>query len=221
MNDRLSRAGVRFLPWKGRSYETGINGKRLLILGDSHYFNTPGEVKGEDTTRRLVKECIEGDGHPFFWRIHELVASVMPKRAGSSPTVQQTYNSIAFYNYLVTSKLEHGSGGQKAAMYHASEEAMIAVIAELKPSHILILGQKTWNNFLVKTAKQSDKLQHSRETQKWNAPPSLSELWRYTLSDNHFVAATVYHPSARGSYAFSVKKPEAARVLTNFLKVSK
>lgn len=26
-----------FRPWKGENYESGVNGKRLLLLGESHY----------------------------------------------------------------------------------------------------------------------------------------------------------------------------------------
>ena len=28
---------VNFYPWRGARYDTGINNKRILILGESHY----------------------------------------------------------------------------------------------------------------------------------------------------------------------------------------
>jgi hypothetical protein len=105
-----------------------------------------------------------------------------------------------------------------AKMYKDSEPAMLAVLRELRPTHILILGRKTCNYFLSRTAKVEAFLTWHPERVKWKGvPENLSELWRYSLDDQPFLVANVYHPSARGKYSFGAQKSILAKVVSNFL----
>jgi hypothetical protein len=43
---------VEFEPWRGTDYETGINGRRILILGESHYHSCEEEEGCNDETAK-------------------------------------------------------------------------------------------------------------------------------------------------------------------------
>ncbi len=222
MNDKLlQQAGVRFLPWEGRNYRQGLpDGKRLLVLGDSHYFSKCDQVGDVNRTRELVKDCIAGRGYGFFNRIHELLEGVFEGLCSKSEGKCWTYNSIAFYNYVTSDLLTHGSGGQTSRMYKDSEPAMIVVLRELNPTHVLILGRKLWGYFLYYTCKdkQYESLNGQERLPEWNDDTNLDKLWSFSLDDGNFLAANIYHPSARGNYSFSAQKTLSKRITSNFLK---
>ena len=54
---------VKFIPWKGEEYEKGFNGKKLLILGDSHYCATEESKGGKkcDALGKCAYECMDKD----------------------------------------------------------------------------------------------------------------------------------------------------------------
>ena len=45
---------VNFYPWRGARYDTGINNKRILILGESHYCEDSD--KSQKSRHRCPKE---------------------------------------------------------------------------------------------------------------------------------------------------------------------
>ena len=45
---------VNFYPWRGAKYDTGINNKRILILGESHYCEDSD--KSQKSRHRCPKE---------------------------------------------------------------------------------------------------------------------------------------------------------------------
>jgi len=51
---------LRFRPWKSPNFEKGIDGVRLLIVGESHYSKIPVENDDPDFTIKIVEKVIEG-----------------------------------------------------------------------------------------------------------------------------------------------------------------
>ena len=45
---------VKFLPWIGTHYAKGVNSKRVMALGESHYCNHPNEAVPELTNSVIL-----------------------------------------------------------------------------------------------------------------------------------------------------------------------
>ena len=59
-DDQLRENGVVFLPWIGRAYEEGFQGRQLLILGESHY-DWPGRLQMlTNRPPEMLTRCIVG-----------------------------------------------------------------------------------------------------------------------------------------------------------------
>lgn len=126
-----------FNPWIGRSYGTdGIGGKRLLILGESHY-GGDGCHYPEFTTEVIQGMALEQGPLAFFSRVARLVVG---GRGGFSETEREDFwQRVAFYNFIQTSLDEHGDR-PTSEMWQAAREPFLQTLEELKPHLILILG---------------------------------------------------------------------------------
>lgn len=52
-------AKISFLPWIGEHYyKTGFAGKRILVLGESHYCQNVSDAS-EDITRRVIMDLFD------------------------------------------------------------------------------------------------------------------------------------------------------------------
>ena len=52
-------AKINFLPWIGEHYyKTGFAGKRILVLGESHYCQNVSDAS-EDITRRVIMDLFD------------------------------------------------------------------------------------------------------------------------------------------------------------------
>lgn len=51
---------VRFAPWVGSAYTMGIEGKRMMALGESHYCADPCDVDS-GMTNRIIRLLFEPD----------------------------------------------------------------------------------------------------------------------------------------------------------------
>lgn len=53
-------SNVKFKPWVGENYETGIHqGKKLMILGESHYCANPETEATEDITIKVIEDLLD------------------------------------------------------------------------------------------------------------------------------------------------------------------
>jgi hypothetical protein len=143
---------INFEPWAGPGANEGIAGKRILILGESHYHDC-------DT----APECREeSEGSNRDARHREMTRGVVawwkekPHRSPLSYRIPQLFhmdkapfwNCVMFYNYLQT------FAGPKARVRPSNEQwgdpanalAFQGVLDDLQPDRILVLGKKTWQN---------------------------------------------------------------------------
>ena len=92
----------RFRPWIGENYQQGRWGKRVLVLGESHY--QWDENMPIDNWPTLTIECVEEiiSGHAqgrwqAFW------TKVAVASLGHTSTLDEKrtfWHSVAFYNYI-------------------------------------------------------------------------------------------------------------------------
>ena len=129
-----------FEPWVGPLYwEEGLDGYRLLILGESHY-GDPGTEYTEFTIN-VVRELGQEKRHAFFTKVQKFVMRI-PKGVRVSDSDRAAFwNRVAFYNYIqsllagprVPKQQEHWDGASKQ---------FIEVLNKLNPHGLLRSGHE-------------------------------------------------------------------------------
>ena len=94
-----------FNPWIGKQYKTGgiFKGKKLLILGESHYGYEDENLNATtETVKRYLKNenTVKNNWKRFFTSITKICMNV--NKLNQEDKVN-FWESIVFYNYLWTS----------------------------------------------------------------------------------------------------------------------
>lgn len=194
---------VFFKPWVGAEYASGgIFGKRILVLGESHY--TDGEPDPEKTTKVLNEYLSYDTSVPSYLQSFNKFERSLAGAAANGAVRRQIWNSVVFYNYLQTPMSGPRQAGQKSD-YAASAAAFFEVLERYHPEYIIVWGYRLWD-FLP--------------ANRWEWGESLTvngksyNVGAYLLSDGTRVKAiSVKHPSAGYSWA------EWHKVLCPFLQL--
>lgn len=145
---------VKFLPWVGENYHSGINGKKTLILGESHYqWDCDRDInEWRDITKVLIQEQVDGPYTKAFWT--KIVIAFL----GHRPTQKEKkefWASVAFYNYVQESAGDGPRVAPKNESWASSESAFVEVLETLSPDFVLMLGDRLTANlskFLIERA---------------------------------------------------------------------
>jgi hypothetical protein len=132
-----------FDPWVGSRYTTdGIGGRRLLILGESHYGGDGCHYSA--FTTEVIRDMALVQGHlPFFSRVARLI---LGGRGGFSPPEREEFwHRVAFYNFIQTA-LEQQGDRPTCEMWQAGREPFLQTVTELAPHIILVLGRELHRN---------------------------------------------------------------------------
>src|SRR6266478_2421464 len=134
---------VRFVPWVGSSYDSGLKGAKTLILGESHY-----QKDGKAYSRNLNIELISGQAnktgiylgrYPFWTKIIKLVSP-------SDTDPHRFWNSVAYYNYIQEFVGLVARERPTGIMWKDAQKPFYEVLSLLKPDFILALGTNLWNS---------------------------------------------------------------------------
>ena len=127
----------------GSRYATdGIGGKRLLILGESHYGGDGCHYPA--FTSEVIRDMALQKGRlPIFSRVHRLVVG---GRGGFSEAEREDFwHRVAFYNFIQTA-LEQQGDRPTYEMWQAGREPFLQTLRELAPSIVLVLGVELHRN---------------------------------------------------------------------------
>lgn len=191
---------INFLPWVGNVYMQGVNGQRVLLLGESHY-QEPIENRNatNDYTDNFVENGIVYRSQ--YWKnITEILAN-KPFESISSDERKRLWNKFCFYNFI---QFEVGATKvPNSNDYINSEPMFLELIEALKPDKILVLMKRLWYN-----------LEFGGE---WiNSYGNLQEpVWKISHKGKTAHCWAINHPS----YIFSIEKRLAwAEKVDKFLK---
>ncbi len=161
-----SISGLTWLPWVGQNYSTRPSHKRLLVVGESHYFigktseerlaNREGRVKYLNYTRAVVSESLVN----YEWTTKTL--DTIPKLLIRSQTSEidrpRMWGDSAYYN-LVQRIMDYSQEGQPERPawndYLAGWQVFADVVKIIQPSHCLFIGVSAANSFNHWIATQS------------------------------------------------------------------
>ena len=60
---KSTKTSILFRPWVGAEYEKGIGGKRLLVLGESHYSDTADPELTQIVMKKLLDYKLGKEEH--------------------------------------------------------------------------------------------------------------------------------------------------------------
>jgi hypothetical protein len=178
-----------FKPWIGSQYEIGIDNKKILILGESHYCCNPGECDGcSDQTNEIILKQInetrsDFESNPFYTKLAKLFLKKVPGEYISLNEKKLFWNSVAFYNYIQESVGETARIAPSKEMFEISWGPFQNLIEAITPDLVLILGQRLWDGMPGEAIKD------------WPAGP-VKDSYYYLGKTNAPICVIANHPSS-------------------------
>jgi uracil-DNA glycosylase len=215
---------VAFLPFIGLKYEDGIDGARVLLLGESHYRasgvdNAP-EVTREFTRRefadRILPKRSPGVGR-YFPPLDRLLT------AKFNPTPEESaakWDRVAFINLAQQfAGTRPGDRPTTTQFFHGSRILTQYVLPSLRPDIVLVLGQRAWMGLATGTLRAD--LAPYDATGVRRRHERSREIWALPYHGGSALMTWVYHPS-RGidcwtdlagslNYLFSLHRNEKSK----------
>lgn len=214
---QLQEGGVHFLPWIGEKYDKGIyydkngevqygggNGKKILVLGESHYC-----AKEEDGTPDLTR-CVIGDyispeneeqwkeqWEPYKNTYTKFERGMAGKSLAAGVEKQDFWKHVVFYNYL-QKPLTGPRTFPDEKDFKMSENAFFTVLDIIAPDYIIVWGIRLYNN-LPQVGEQGDDLEVFLDTDECYS----FETWKYQTRKGKVVPVLgIYHPSSSFDWVF-------------------
>lgn len=187
----------------------GMFGKRIMVLGDSHYCDEECSACGRDfncecnqfTTRTLLKYLDPGTPRDGWMSTYLKFERSLVNHETTPIESRRIWNSLLFYNYLqvaMQTPRQAGTVGQ----YQAAAAPFFSVMDKYQPDLLIVWGVRLWDNL------PSDKWQDGTEMKVDGYPVSNGY---YRLTNGKLVRAIcVYHPSVGYSWDYWYK------VITSF-----
>lgn len=138
-------SNIKFHPWVGKQYHKGFNGKRLLVLGESHYMEDPSEMTTAMTINvieDLINPLSEHEGYKNTYTKFE---RALAGRELSATEKVSVWHSVAFYNY-VQSPISGPRMSPTSSDFESSELAFFEVLETLQPEYIIAWGARLYEN---------------------------------------------------------------------------
>lgn len=185
-------------PWVGESYASGgVFGKRVLVLGESHYcFDVEqgkcpgcsiGNMKDEchSQTEDVIYEFVNdyhGDGYQQTFLCFE---RSLAGRELNEDERKRLWNSVIFYNYfqLDTTGARMAPNSNSTQM---SEKAFHDLLEEFSPNAIIVWGVRLYN-LLPGWDGHETILTVDNESVR---------VWHYDINGKDIPAMCVHHPSS-------------------------
>lgn len=135
---------VRFLPWIGSDYESGIMGVRVLVTCESHYGST--QYERPMVTAEIIKALALGQKHPLAakrLRRHPHFTKIMTSIVHASHSISPAplerrafWSKVAYCNFLQSfMKAPRDRPNEKA--WTNGEEAFTRILTVLQPNLIV------------------------------------------------------------------------------------
>ena len=145
---------VVFQPWVGKNYHEGINGKRVLILGESQY-SDKSKVDCENFTIDLVESYInfaaEG-GESKKWMPTWTKYAKIWREYSELKSKSDFWRSVVYYNYCqkFVTKTRKPPNREN---WESGKQAFIDVLEKYKPDVVFGWGMRLRKNMLFDSVK--------------------------------------------------------------------
>ena len=155
--------GVYFSPWIGDEYHLGFHGRRLLVLGESHYDTWDdgegrGPIKhklGPDFTKECVAKVIRREG-AALWRYIEQILLNEGRKDGWAPSGASVWPHLAFYNFIQAAVEGKARQRPPVESFVQDRAAFREILELLRPERVLVCGKTLWR--LMEATREEDRL---------------------------------------------------------------
>ena len=146
---------IRFKPFIGKEYQK--EDFKILILGESHYFNDEDfsaylnkEKRIESITINVVNRFLNykktGAQKESWMKTYTTFSNVFAGKKQSNIETINFWEKCSFYNYVQAPTKGTRISPMKEE-FNLSVDALNAVVEEIKPDLIFFWGNRLWNNF--------------------------------------------------------------------------
>ena len=201
----LQEAGVKFLPFIGDNYEHGISfdeegnlvlgteakpGKRVLVLGESHYCdegccdcgNFRLHKECAEFTRNVINDYLDESKERQNWMRTFLKFERALANADTNIDRNSIWNHLMFYNYLQRPLRGLRMAGEK--YYEEAKEPFFAILEKYKPDYIIVWGRRLFVNLPSENVLEGEYM------------PSIEiNIWSYQIDGHTILVLPVVHPS--------------------------
>ena len=193
---------INFKPWVGKDYLTnGYQGKRILVLGESHYCISElaegGRCYPLCQKKQMDKACFCQTQAVVHEAVYEyggqsyLHCFVSFERAVTGKVLTQAervaiWESVMFYNYIQYA-LPAPRTSPNPEHWGKSEKAFMELLEKYSPDKIIVWGVRLYNG-LPDLGGHEIKLKVSDE--------ETTDVWMYNINGKDIPALKIHHPSA-------------------------
>lgn len=200
---------IKFNPWVGEYYHLGIQGydhegkiifgteshrgKKVLVLGESHYCANPETEAVPEITRSIIADIINPSAE---WEAYKNTYTKFAKSLVGcigdldSETKAKAWHHVVFYNYVQVA-MSGARVSPRPEDFRKSETAFFEVLERYTPDIVIAWGQRLYNN-LPQGGKQLPDLTIDSGRFAGNA----TELWSYQVAGKSIAVMPITHPSA-------------------------
>ena len=200
---------IRFKPWVGDKYAIGIVGydadgkiiygtenhigKKVLVLGESHYCANPETEATPFLTINIIADLLNPDSEwePYKNTYTKFIKSLIGGIANLEQNDKENaWKHVVFYNYVQT-PMSGARVAPTASDFQSSATAFFEVLERYTPDIVIAWGQRLYNN-LPQGGKQLPDLTIDSGRFVGNA----TELWSYQVAGKSIAVMPITHPSA-------------------------
>jgi hypothetical protein len=176
---------VKFEPWIGDHYQQAPLGKRILILGESHYdWDSDNPINDKpDTTSIVIQKQLDGDYTKAFW------THIAKAFLNHNPTLDEKrefWHSVAFYNYVQSSAGFGARVTPSSDQWTSSEPAFFEILEALQPQLMVVLGYRLWERLPNANCEAGQKIPGAEHV----------NTCRYVYQTGNCLAISLKHPSS-------------------------
>lgn len=176
---------ANFLPWVGPDYQQGINNKKIMVLGESHYCAKESDAVStitQDVVRSVRNREERYNAYFYFER------TMLGQPDVSDEEAAKLWDSLLFYNY-VQEAMSTPKTSPTGAQFKDAELPFLKVLYKYHPDILIVWGEPLYRS-IPQDGVQGDDLM---------IDGMAYQTWIYTLDKDHHVKVMwINHPSMPG-----------------------
>lgn len=199
---------IGFLPWEGDKYGNGIlgydnnnsilygktlnQGKKIMVLGESHYCANPETEATKDITIKVIEDLLdplsEHEGYKNTYT--KFAKSFIGNLQYNQQNKEDFWQHILFYNY-VQSPITGTRIAPSDSQFKESEKAFFEILSKYQPDLVIVWGKRLYTNL-----PQSGKQLADLEITQGQYVGKATEIWSYQIGTKTIPIMPITHPSA-------------------------